>query len=412
VTLEQAIAALTRAGFDVNVTTLCDALWLAMHPNLTVGATPTRVSTSQDNATRRAEQPTHPPNRPLTATGANPSPEQQEMQSSGQTSVYQGDGEFTGDSVKASPIRVPAGAALPGRLPLLRSLRPFTERWPSQFVEELDEEATVDSTAEQGGRLGIVLRSRPERWYEAALVVEDSPSMDVWHETLHEFELLLLESGAFRDVRMWRLGFVPSKGAPGKIEPELRAGVNSSGSHMSPGGLASRGARRLIFLATHGISPRWADASMGCVLEAWSQEASVVILHMLPPSLWARTTLGEPGGLAYALVPGARTAQLAFERFSWDYLEEERPSVAIPVIPLEPEACANWGQMQMARGRRAPVMLVPKEATSNSVAVDDERLPSDERLVALFRSHGSRLAFRLAVYLSPGPFTLPVARLI
>jgi hypothetical protein len=49
-------------------------------------------------------------------------------------------------------------------------------------MEELDEEATVDTTAEQGGRLHIVFRRRLERWYEAALVVEDSPSMDIWHE--------------------------------------------------------------------------------------------------------------------------------------------------------------------------------------------------------------------------------------
>ena len=66
-------------------------------------------------------------------------------------------------------------------------------------MEELDEEATVDTTAEQGGRLAIVFRRRPERWYEAALVVEDSPSMDIWHETLNEFEAVA--SGNWRVSR-------------------------------------------------------------------------------------------------------------------------------------------------------------------------------------------------------------------
>ena len=44
------------------------------------------------------------------------------------------------------------------------------------------------------------------------------------------------------------------------------------------------------------------------------------------------------------------TAQLALERFTWGSLDDEARDLAIPVIPLDPESCANWAQMQMAAG--------------------------------------------------------------
>ena len=410
-TLEQTIAVLIRAGFDVDVTTFCDALWLATQLNPTIDAASTlRTAGAYDSAGSVSSGPRERkmPDRSMEATSP-PRPVEPEQRFTGQISVYPGGEDPIGDVVKASPIRVPAGAALPGRLALLRAMRPFTQRWPSPRLEDLDEQATVDTTAEQGGHLAIVFRRRPERWYEAALVVEDSPSMDIWHETLNEFEELLLETGAFRDVRRWRLALTASKTSAGKVESELRSG---SDARMSPDRLASGRARRLIFLATHGISPRWTDGSMARILDRWSQKASVVILHMLPPHLWERTALGEAKGLVRALVPGAHTAQLILERFTWELSEEEEGNIAIPVIPLEPQSCADWAQMQMGRGRRIPALLIRTEPACTDLELDEESLSNDQTLVSLFRSHGSSLAFRLAVYLSPGPFTLPVARLI
>src|SRR6185295_1885546 len=163
---------------------------------------------------------------------------------------------------------------------------------------------------------------------------------------------------------------------------------SSSGGRLSPGGLASTRTRRLIFFATHGISPRWSDATLASVLDEWAQSASVVILHMLPSRLWAHTTLGQPRGLVRTLEPGARTARLAVERFSWDMsLDEDEAVAAIPVIPLDPADSSNWAQMQMARGRRAPAMLIPTHAGGGPAAADEAE--DEATLVSLFQRHAS-----------------------
>jgi hypothetical protein len=73
--------------------------------------------------------------------------------------------------------------------------------------------------------------------------------------------------------------------------------------------------------------------------------------------------------------------------------------------------------MQMGRGRRAAAMLIPTTPPSAASVAAEEAATKLSGLsvadqVAHFRSYASPLAFRLAVYLAPGPFTLPVARLI
>lgn len=403
-TLEGAIAALQHAGFDIDVRALRDALWLTTQAHIEIDL---GVAISQglsdtggrlkprfrDTAERQGEDSSS-----ATTSRAGGRADK--------TSVYP---EFSGESMQASPIRVPGGPALPGRLRLLRSMRPFTERWPSRQISELDEASTVDAIAAQNGRLSLVFRSRPERWYDAAIVVDDAPSMDIWHDTLIEFERLLLETGAFRDVRTWRLAFKGPGDASKPEEPELRS---VSGARLSPVGLTSGYSRRLIFFATHGISERWANGTMGRLLDAWSRDASVAILHMLPPDLWSKTTLGEPDGLSYSPAAGARTADLAFEQFGWELLDDERAAVAIPVIPLEHDACGEWARMQMARGARAPAVLVGTETVASASDLEDDLTPTDHQLVSLLRSHGSPEAFNLAVYMAAGPFTLPIARLI
>ena len=152
-TLERAIIALRRAGFDLDISTLRDALWLTTQANIEIdlGAALSegRRDTSgrlrprfRDTAERQAED------SPVTTTS-------RAGRRADKTSIYP---ELSGESVHASPIRVPGGSALPGRLPLLRSMRPFTERWPSRRISELDEASTVDATAAQNGRLSLVFR--------------------------------------------------------------------------------------------------------------------------------------------------------------------------------------------------------------------------------------------------------------
>lgn len=417
--LDDVVRRLAGAGLDLTPTLLLDAIWLASQPGLTLvdEAAPLPIPVTPPiedpiESERRKTGGTGPVTPPPT-TGAGPG----EAGTGTEASVFAGPAASS-ETIKASPIRIPAGAALPGKLALARAMRPFRARRPSPQTLELDEERTVELTADRGGNLELKFRPRSERWYEAIVVVEEAPSMDVWHETISELVEMLRDTGAFRDVSTRTLSFVavkPAGGGPDLLEPMLSSGRNRP---VAAGSLGSGRVRRMIFFATHGISSRWRDASLAGVLQGWTKTASVVLLHLLPTHLWRQTALGEPRGQVRAGEAGAPTAHLESERFEWDLsLSEEEPVVAVPVIPLDPAVCLNWAQMQMGRGRRAAAMLIPTTPPSAASVAAASAEDAATRLsvtdqVAQFRSYASPLAFRLAVYLAPGPFTLPVARLI
>src|SRR6185369_12096422 len=114
-------------------------------------------------------------------------------------------------TVKAAAIPVPAASALPASLPMSRALRAFNARWPSAQQVELDEEATVEATAEHRRRVIPIVQPVKERWFEVHVVVEQGPSMLVWADTLQEFRLLLARTGVFRDVRLWQFELDPGE---------------------------------------------------------------------------------------------------------------------------------------------------------------------------------------------------------
>ena len=105
-------------------------------------------------------------------------------------------------------------------------------RLPSRIDVDLDEDATVDASA-QGIGVVPVLRPRLERWFEAALVVDHSRRAEMWAQTVIEIERMLAFSGIFRDVRTFRL----------LHQPTLRL-LNESGQAVRPGVLRDPTARR------------------------------------------------------------------------------------------------------------------------------------------------------------------------
>lgn len=322
------------------------------------------------------------------------------------TQVYPEGREETGEgTVKASPVSLPAGYALTGRLPLARALQPFRQRWPSSRDQELDEEQTAEATAGLGGKLQPVFRPARERWFDVDVVLEDDAAIGLWRDTLRDFTQVLRDTGAFRDVHSWRLRLP----ADAKEQPLLEA---PTGTPMPVRALAG-GARRLIFFATHGASDHWLNGVYAQLLADWMHGASVVLLHMLDRSHWKRGALGEPHGLGFLQEPGAATSELRVERFWWAFANDKNDMVRLPVISMAPSEIGAWANMQMARGGRTPVFLLdPKPPPMDPDGVAAINSPREmEQAVALLREQ-SAPAFRLAVYLSMGPFTLPVARLV
>jgi hypothetical protein len=59
-------------------------------------------------------------------------------------------------------------------------LRPFRQRWFSRAEWELDEQRTIEATAELSGSLYPVFRPLQERWFEVHVVLEDDPAIALW----------------------------------------------------------------------------------------------------------------------------------------------------------------------------------------------------------------------------------------
>jgi esterase/lipase superfamily enzyme len=409
--VELLIKALYGAETDLQVEDILDALWLATRGRtLTLHAVsapppPTPLPPPADEVAPDVVPPIAPP-----GGGGSRGVEETPPEADASTPVYAaGEASAGEDNVKASPVSLPAGHALTGRLLLSRALRPFLQRWPSRHQQVLDEERTAEATAELRGQLYPVFSPLQERWFDVNVVLEDDPVIGLWRDTLRDFSQILRDTGAFRDVGSWRLRMSDERTAPGQARktPVLESPTRR---YTRTTALAGAGTRRLVFFATHGFSGRWLDGSYARLIAPWLRGASVVILHLFDREDWKRGALGEPHGLCRAQDPGAVTSTLRVDRYWWTLADDEQEAIYVPAIPLAPGAIGEWSHMQMARGRQCPVFLLDR---SLEPAAEPEP-PSGhdfERGVGLLREI-SPDAFRLAVYLSAGAFTIPVARLV
>ena len=306
---------------------------------------------------------------------------------------------------QATPIRVPATKALPNALEIGRALRPLARRYPSRRLFVIDDEATAERIAE-GGPMTPVMRPMNERWFEADVVVDGSPSMVVWHRVVREFLDLLAQQGAFADVRRWTLSLADAGLA-------LRS---PSGVPRRPGELKDPAARRLIFVLTDGVGEAWREDGLPRVLANWARTTPVVIVQMLPERLWPRTAIGVPSAAVWSPVPGVANAAMMIERPWWDQ-DDDAPVIPIVPITLEAASIQRWAKALMGAAVTAPaIIFAPGDGSAEPARarpVPDAigLLPAEER-VQRFRAMVSRQAYDLAVFLSAVPLTLPVIGLV
>ncbi|SDX38190.1 SUMF1/EgtB/PvdO family nonheme iron enzyme [Thiocapsa roseopersicina] len=412
-TLERLIEAMQRAGLAPHVDDVLDAFWLATRGKTLYLHPPPQREPSREGANPGERQPTeeanHPrlPGKDMDTTKPRTVPNEKD-----EVPVYPSGRTPSGNrTVNASPVALPAGRPLPGRLQLARALRPLRRRWPSRHAQELDERRTAEASAECGGSLQPVFRPVPEYWFEAHVVLEDDPAISLWHDTVQGFCRMLEDTGAFRFVRSWRLRGVLERATAD------RRGLSSAylegpvGFHVSPRLLAGRGARRLVFFVTHGNSPCWLDGRYARVLALWVQSASVVMLHLRDARRWRHGTLGEHHGLCHAREPGVVTSKLDAEIFWWKAPEASARPLAIPAVPMTPAGLSQWASTLMGGNRSTPVFLLDSDARHDQDDKPQAEQAETELAVALLRE-SSPEAFRLAVSLSTSSFTIPVARVV
>jgi hypothetical protein len=314
-------------------------------------------------------------------------------------------------------VSAAARPQLPQALALARAMRPLRRRVQSATRRVLDEEATADLRAEQ--RLWLpALIPDSEPAFDLALVLDDSESMALWSEKVREFRLLCERVGAFRDVRLWRLG---ASGDDGEGEPVLRGLSRSSGTRdlrelIDPSG------RRLILVITDGVHPWWRPSGpLRPVLARWALASPLAIVQPFPQRLWERGPLRPVTAEFRPGWPGSGPT-IFRAGDGHDGGQGSLGSVAVPILELSPAAMSRWAGIISGTSGLTPLpaAALPRKGgggeeqhgvVRNNDGGSSVR-PDPVRLVREFRAAVSPAAYQLAGYLSAAPLTLPVMRLV
>ncbi|MFF3543747.1 SAV_2336 N-terminal domain-related protein [Streptomyces platensis] len=339
--LDPAVSALHRSAPHLDATGIAEVLWLAarMGASSASGDTPSAQAPQQgseaasssveDAAVDSPAQLKAPPPTPLTSPVSIPV---------GRTLHERLPGADT--TVRGHAVSTPRAAALPGALELSQALRPWKKLWRAGRRKALDVTATVDSYA-QSGELIPFFTAAPERWFDLDLLVDQSPSMQIWGETIDAFIKVLDQLGAFRTLRVHRLTFTDDS----RIEL-----YNQQGQPTSAGELRSPNSRRLVVMISDCAARAWREPAPWQQLREWSQNTPLAFLNPLPTKLWRRTGLSLPMVRVCPGPPGANNSTLSFELpplLSSGKNTAQDTWVPIPVLSLSPNSLNRWSRTVM-----------------------------------------------------------------
>ncbi|MFD4657111.1 SAV_2336 N-terminal domain-related protein [Kitasatospora sp. NPDC058444] len=303
------------------------------------------------------------------------------------------------------PVDVATGRALPHALELGRALRPFKRRYRRGTRRTLDLDATVRAYADSG-ELVPVFTPAPEPWFEAVVVVDTHPTMEVWRETVDEFTSLLAGLGAFRLVRSLRL----------TVGPDPRV-TDPRGHARATAGVPAPGGRQLVLVVSDCAAPGWREADVRLLLRDWGAATSVVLLNPLPARLWAGTGLDLPAVRVRQRTPSTHNTELSYTvpLALKTLFGPDLGWVALPTLSLTPHALRRWaaGVMRGARAGHDAVLLPETGVLTSPFAEYAPPAPDAEGRAAAFLHAGSPAAKRLAALCSPfSRMSLPLLRLI
>jgi formylglycine-generating enzyme required for sulfatase activity len=394
---------------------IVDALWLAQYINNINNqqTAQSQIVDSQDNqqttsSSSELKNPTQPSVTQTTPSASVVTHNSSSAASS--TDIRSNDGVI---------FKAPSAPALREPLKLAKALRALMLKIPSNTQTILDEVRTVERIAEE--KICIpVLKPTLEPWLEVALVVDESPSMAIWRQTLIALQKLLEGHGAFSNVRTWGMIIEDRES---KKEIRLRSGIGKAARNRlthKPGEIIDPNGHRLILVVSDCVSPAWRDRSVTKVLSTWARSSPVAIVQMLPEWLWERSALGLAAPVKLrSLLPGTPNQKLKVEDLAaWDEIDVDS-GVKVPIITLEPEAIATWAQMVAGVGDTKTVGFVfdPLETDHSEIGSEQNQLPvitiSPEQRVYRFLNNASFTARKLAALLASAPvISLPVVQMI
>lgn len=308
----------------------------------------------------------------------------------------------------ALPVKIPESVALRNRQAIARSIRPLMRKVASKQRRSIDEEATAIQIAETQ-TWSPVVQPDPERWLELAIVIEVTNLLEVWRDTIAEFQKLMERHGAFRTVRTWQLK--PNEDGEPQLFLQTAAGLRSRA--RSPRELLDSAGRRLILLLSDCTSRAWRSGKIPELLELWTQENPVTIVQLLPESYWERSALsaGYPVGLKSRL-PGALSRDWSIEGLSARQRQRLPEGLNLPVVTMQPESFRQWAKALSAMDEQQTIGVVLNLQAFPMPSLAQAAPLTAKQLVQRFRSTASAKAQELADMMSVLPVNWSVIRLI
>ncbi|MFB6841431.1 FxSxx-COOH system tetratricopeptide repeat protein [Streptomyces sp. NPDC056361] len=289
---------------------------------------------------------------------------------------------------------------------IARRLRPLKQLSPSAYDIELDEEATAEHAAEDGLWMPYT-RPAGERRFDLVLVVDDHATMAIWEQTISEFTSLVEQLGAFRDVRVRRLGV---RDTPDGEEAVLRGPATGHGATAVPAELVDRTGRRIVLVLTDALGPSWKSGVALKALELWSTAGPTAVVHLLNQRDWHRTALTPWRVRLRGPRAGASNTALsvAFPPEARDPFDPppDTWTVAVPVLQLEADWLGRWAALVAGEASGwvdASVLLLGAPDRSGADGAEPPEAvpaPSVQERIRRFRSHATPTAFRLATHLA------------
>lgn len=290
------------------------------------------------------------------------------------------------DPVWGDALAISSAAALPHALEIIRALRPWKRRWPQGRQAQLDIGKTVDAYA-RSGELNPVLAAAPERWFDLVLVLDRTPTMAVWQDTLADFTGILKGLGAFRTLQVRDLAF------------------DEHGRPTLTGRLPSADGRSLVLVVSDCTAAPWRQPDVWQLLRQWAAATPTALLNPLPPKVWRRTGLNLPVVRFSPTTPGACSTPLPGPG-PHDAEADAGAWLPVPVLTLSPYSLGRWSRAVMRSDPTGcnAVLVPPQGRTSHPVRPYPVLLPPAVRARGFLRTAAPRAA-RLAVLcsaLAPG----------
>ncbi|MFI8306666.1 FxSxx-COOH system tetratricopeptide repeat protein [Streptomyces sp. NPDC085927] len=406
----------------LTATEIADLLWLA---SLT-GPGPGTAANGSDVGAALPDMPERPPPAP-SPTGERlpdgvpdaPPPPRQDVQARATSAVLPPASHPSGTTADGAGGGTRRTLADPRALE--RALRPLRGRGSARTTMLLDEEATAEHAVEGGLWLPVLRPAYDRAWTEVVLIVDDSPSMVLWQETVREFTDLLSRVGVFRSVRTVRLSTGPEGDGPVPGGTPAVPRLRSRARDLPLEALSSPARSRLILVLTDGLGPAWLAGTVTPLLHHLGRSQVLAVLHVMPSRLWHLTGVTTtPARLRADAAPASNAALYWSEDGGRppdrpDAGRSGQPPVPVPVLEVNGRWLHRWARLTAGRSVTATQSLPVLAATHEVPAVPLGPAPfpvTGTDIVRRARTVLSPAAFQLAVRLAAVPLTLPIVRQI